>query len=120
MSTPLLVRIVIDPTVASLGYGIEYSYSIMERARFGALQGDRMLAMPTIANVGHEVWSKKESFISEEEQPGWGCQEERSIGWEAATAGALLQAGMDILVMRNPKAVGLVKKLIYDMMLDNS
>jgi acetyl-CoA decarbonylase/synthase complex subunit delta len=120
MSTPLLDRIVIDPTVASLGYGIEYSYSILERARFGALQGDRMLAMPTIANVGHEVWSKKESFISEEEQPGWGCQEERSIGWEAATAGALLQAGMDILVMRNPKAVGLVKKLIDDMMQDNS
>jgi acetyl-CoA decarbonylase/synthase complex subunit delta len=79
-----------------------------------------MLAMPTIANVGHEVWSKKESFISEEEQPGWGCQEERSIGWEAATAGALLQAGMDILVMRNPKAVGLVKKLIDDMMQDNN
>jgi len=120
MSTPLLDRIVIDPTVAALGYGLEYSYSIMERARFGALQGDRMLAMPTIANVGHEVWSKKETNISEEEQPGWGDQAERSLTWEVTTAAALLQAGMDILVMRHPGAVKLIKKQIDELMQDNS
>jgi acetyl-CoA decarbonylase/synthase complex subunit delta len=120
MSTPLLDRIVIDPTVAALGYGLEYSYSIMERARFGALQGDRMLAMPTIANVGHEVWSKKEANISEEEQPGWGDQAERSLTWEVTTAAALLQAGMDILVMRHPGAVKLIKKQIDELMQDNS
>ncbi|HAA33944.1 MAG TPA: CO dehydrogenase/acetyl-CoA synthase subunit delta [Firmicutes bacterium] len=120
MSTPLLDRIIIDPTVAALGYGLEYSYSIMERARFGALQGDRMLAMPTIANVGHEVWSKKEANISVEEQPGWGEQAERSLTWEATTASALLQAGMDILVMRHPEAVQLIKKQIDELMQDNS
>jgi acetyl-CoA decarbonylase/synthase complex subunit delta len=120
MSTPLLERIIIDPTVAALGYGLEYSYSIMERARFGALQGDRMLAMPTIANVGHEVWSKKEANISAEEQPGWGDQAERSLTWEATTAAALLQAGMDILVMRHPEAVQLIKKQIDELMQDNS
>lgn len=120
LSTPLLDRIVIDPTIASLGYGIEYSYSIMERARFGALNGDRMLAMPMIGNVGHEVWSKKEAFIPEEEEPGWGDQVERSIAWEATTAMALLQAGMDILVMRHPEAVALIKKHIDDLMQDNS
>jgi acetyl-CoA decarbonylase/synthase complex subunit delta len=120
MSTPLLDRIIIDPTVAALGYGLEYSYSIMERARFGALQGDRMLAMPTIANVGHEVWSKKEANISAEEQPGWGDQAERSLTWETTTASALLQAGMDILVMRHPEAVQLIKKQIDELMQDNS
>jgi len=120
MSTPLLERIIIDPTVAALGYGLEYSYSIMERARFGALQGDRMLAMPTIANVSNEVWSKKEAIISAEEQPGWGDQGERSLTWEATTAAALLQAGMDILVMRHPKAVELIKKHIDELMKDNS
>lgn len=120
MSTPLLDRIIIDPTVASLGYGLEYSYSIMERARFGALQGDRMLAMPTIANVGHEVWSKKEAFLSAEEQPGWGEQAERSITWEATTAASLLQGGMDILVMRHPEAVKLLKGQIDELMQDNS
>jgi acetyl-CoA decarbonylase/synthase complex subunit delta len=120
MSTPLLERIIIDPTVAALGYGLEYSYSIMERARFGALQGDRMLAMPTIANVSNEVWSKKEAIISAEEQPDWGDQAERSLTWEATTAAALLQAGMDILVMRHPKAVELIKRHIDELMKDNS
>ncbi len=119
MSTPLLERIVIDPTIAALGYGIEYSYSIMERARFGALNGDRMLAMPMIGNVALEVWSKKEAFL-EEGEPTWGDQAERSLAWEAATSMALLQAGMDILVMRNPESVKIVKKHIDDLMQDNS
>lgn len=120
MSTPLLDRIIIDTTIAALGYGIEYGYSIMERARFGALQGDKMLAMPMIGNVGHEVWSKKEANISAEEEPGWGEQEERGIMWEATTAMALLQAGMDILVMRHPRAVEIVKNNIEDLMKGNS
>ena len=120
LSTPLLERIVIDPTIAALGYGIEYSYSIMERARFGALNGDRMLVMPMIGNVGHEVWSKKETFIPADEEPSWGDQAERSLTWEAVTAMALLQAGMDILVMRHPQAVKLVKNNIEELMQDNS
>ena len=120
MSTPLLDRIVIDPTVASLGYGIEYSYSIMERARYGALNGDRMLAMPMIGNVGNEVWTKKEANISASEQPSWGEQAERSMAWEATTAMALVQAGIDILVMRHPRAVELVRKAVDDLMQDNS
>ncbi|MGI5875645.1 MAG: CO dehydrogenase/acetyl-CoA synthase subunit delta [Dethiobacteria bacterium] len=118
LSTPLLDRIVIDPTIAALGYGLEYAYSIMERARFGALNGDRMLAMPLIGDVGHEVWSKKEAVITDE--PSWGEQAERSLAWEATTAMALLQGGVDIVVMRNPGAVALVKKNIDDLMQDNN
>lgn len=120
MSAPLLGRIVMDPTIASLGYGLEYSYSIMERARLGALNGDKMLAMPMIGNVGHEVWNKKETSISVSEEPGWGEQAERSMAWEAVTAMALLHSGMDILVMRHPGAVRLIKKSIDDLMKDNS
>ncbi len=118
LSTPLLDRIIIDPTIAALGYGLEYAYSIMERARFGALNGDRMLAMPLIGDVGHEVWSKKEAVITDE--PSWGEQAERSLAWEATTAMALLQGGVDIVVMRNPGAVALVKKNIDDLMQDNN
>ena len=29
-----------DPTTGALGYGIEYGYSVMERLRLAALQGD--------------------------------------------------------------------------------
>jgi len=120
MSSSLFERIVIDPTVAALGYGLEYSYSIMERIRFGALSGDRILAMPMIGNVGNEVWSKKEATGSADEYPGWGEQPERSLAWEAVTATALLQAGMDILVMRHPHAAALVKQSIDELMRDHN
>jgi len=120
MSTAMAGRIVIDPTIAALGYGIEYTYSIMERARIGALQGDKMLAMPMIGNIGHEVWRTKEANTSTEEAPGWGEQEERAILWEATTAMAYLQAGMDILVMRHPRAAALIRKNIDELMQDNS
>lgn len=115
MNMPL-DRMVIDPTTSSLGYGIEYGYSIMERGRMGALQGDKMLAMPLICSVGFEVWRAKEAWASEEDFPGWGKQEERGPMWEAVTAGALMQAGADIICMRHPKAVQLVKKNIADLM----
>ncbi|MBS4008966.1 MAG: acetyl-CoA decarbonylase/synthase complex subunit delta [Clostridium sp.] len=109
-------RIVIDPTIAAVGYGLEYGYSIMERARNGALQGDSMLAMPMIGNVGYEVWKIKEANSSIEDFPGWGQQETRGILWETTTATALLQGGMNILVMRHPKAAALVKENIAELM----
>lgn len=112
--------IVIDPTISGLGYGIEYSYSIMERARLGALQGDKMLGLPIIATVGYEAWRAKEANASEELFPGWGAQEERAILWEATTSMAYLQGGADILVMRHPRAISLTQKNISQLMEDNS
>jgi acetyl-CoA decarbonylase/synthase, CODH/ACS complex subunit delta len=120
MSTAMASRIIIDPTIAALGYGIEYSYSIMERARNGALQGDKMLAMPMIGNVGLEAWRTKEANTSTEAEPGWGEQEERGLLWEATTAMAYLQSGIDIMVMRHPDALKVIKVNIDDLMKDNS
>lgn len=115
MNMPL-DRIVIDPMVAGLGYGIEYAYSIMERARMGSLQGDKMLAMPMIANTGFEAWRAKEAWASEEDFPGWGKQSGRGPLWEAMTAGALMQGGADIIISRHPLAVKAVKKNIAQLM----
>jgi acetyl-CoA decarbonylase/synthase complex subunit delta len=109
-------RIVIDPTIAALGYGVEYGFSIMERARYGALQGDKMLAMPMIGNVGFEVWRTKEANAPATDYPGWGEQEPRGILWETTTATSLLQAGMDIVIMRHPKAAALIKQSIDELM----
>ena len=120
MSTAMASRIVIDPTIAALGYGIEYSYSIMERARNGALQGDRMLGMPMIGNVGLEVWRTKEANTPAADEPGWGEQEERGVLWEATTAMAYLQSGMDLLVMRHPQALKAIRGNLDDLMQDNS
>ena len=120
MSTALVSRIVIDPTIASLGYGIEYSYSIMERARNASLQDDKMLAMPMIGNIGAEAWRAKEASIPMEDEPAWGAQEERGIMWESITTMAYLQSGMNILVVRHPRSVELVKGQIDELMKDNS
>jgi len=115
-----LDKIIIDPSIGGLGYGIEYAYSIQERGRLGTLQGDKMLAMPVLGTVGFEAWKAKEANVGVDEFPGWGEQAERGVLWEAVTASALLQAGIDILVMRHPEAVKLVKKNIEDLMVPNS
>jgi len=108
-------RIVIDPSIGGLGYGIEYAFSIMERLRLGALQGDRMLAMPVLCTVGQETWRHKEAAAPEAEYPEWGAEAERGVMWEAMAAAALLQAGAHILLMRHPRAATLTKALIDEL-----
>jgi acetyl-CoA decarbonylase/synthase complex subunit delta len=107
-----LDKIVINPTIGALGYGLEYAYSIMERARLSALSGDKMMAMPFICLVGQETWRAKEARASEKEFPLFGPEKERGIIWETLTATALIQAGGDLLVMRHPQAVEEVNKYI--------
>ncbi|HOW42188.1 MAG TPA: acetyl-CoA decarbonylase/synthase complex subunit delta [Candidatus Omnitrophota bacterium] len=105
-------RLVINPTIGPLGYGLEYAYSIMERCRLAALAGDTMVAMPFICFVGQESWKIKEARASIREFPQWGPEKERGIIWEAMTAAALIQAGADILVMRHPVAAQKVREYI--------
>ena len=110
-----LERIVINPTIGALGYGLEYAYSIMERARLAALSGDKAVASPFICTVGQEAWRAKEARVSENEFPAWGAQAERGIIWETVTAAALIQAGADILVMRHPQAVENIHRYIKEL-----
>lgn len=109
-------RIVINPTIGGLGYGIEYAYSIMERARLAALNGDAMLSMPFICFVGQEAWRAKEAKADTREHPEWGDAKDRGPLWEAQTAVAVLLAGADILIMRHPRAIESVKKYINTLM----
>ena len=109
-------KIVINPTIGALGYGMEYAYSIMERARLAALAGDAMLAMPFICFVGYESWRAKEAKTVEAEHPEWGPEHERGVMWEAATATSMLLCGADILIMRHPQAIKVVKQTIDKLM----
>ena len=109
-------RILVDPTTGALGYGLEYTYSVMERLRIAALQGDSMTAMPMIVTPGREAWRFKEAKTAEGVPAEWGDLEERGIAWEALTAISLLHAGADVLVMRHPRAVVLVKSAIDKLM----
>jgi acetyl-CoA decarbonylase/synthase complex subunit delta len=110
-------NIVIDPTIGALGYGMEYAYSIMERARLACLNGDKMLSQPFICFVGFESWRAKEAKAPEKEHPEWGDENERGIIWEATTAVGMLNAGANILVMRHPVAIKETQKYIDQMFL---
>lgn len=105
-------QIVMHPGTASLGYGLEYEYSIMERIRLAGLQGDRMLSQPVITIVGEETWKAKEARLPESAMPEWGSAAGRGPAWEAATAAAFLQAGTDIVVLVHPEAVAVTKRTI--------
>jgi acetyl-CoA decarbonylase/synthase complex subunit delta len=109
-----LSDIVIYPTTASLGYGMEYVYSILERGRLAALAGDRLMAQPVILDIGYEAWRSKEARSGDEVAEFWGPADERGPAWEAVTATDLLQGGADLLVLRHPKTLQLVRKAICD------
>jgi acetyl-CoA decarbonylase/synthase complex subunit delta len=109
-------RMLIDPTTGGLGYGLEYSYSVMERDRMAALtQEDVKLQYPLVCNMAHEVWKTKETKVKKEDNPKLGDEKKRSILMEAVTAMSLLVAGADILIMRHPDAITLVRDMIKEL-----
>lgn len=109
-------RLITDPMCSALGYGLEYTYSVMERIRLAALtQNDVTMQPPMLGDVGMYVWKVKESQAPESDLPEWGATEERGIAWEAQTAASLLIAGTELLIMRHPRAVEAVEKLIEEL-----
>jgi acetyl-CoA decarbonylase/synthase complex subunit delta len=96
-------RIVIDPLSSALGYGMEYSFSLIERVKqIGIITKDSMTMMPIIANLGGECWKTKQA--KENKKQG--------LLWEGMTAMSLLLAGANILVLRHPETLELIKETI--------
>ncbi len=107
-----LDRVLMDPTTAALGYGVEYGYSAMERLRLAAFQGDAMTQQPMLVTPGEEAWRMKEAKVGEDVPEAWGDWEERGITWETLTATTLIQSGADIVVLRHPESVRRIKEMI--------
>jgi acetyl-CoA decarbonylase/synthase complex subunit delta len=106
-------KIIIDPTTGGLGYGLEYSYSVMERIRMAALtQEDDKLQIPMINNIGNEIWKCKEVGQSIDDAPTIGDPERRGILMESVAAVTYLLAGGDVLILRHPESVRLVRSCI--------
>lgn len=105
-------RIITDPTTGSLGYGIEYGYSVMERLRLAALQGDGMTQQPMLVTPGEEAWRAKEARAAEGVPATWGDWMTRAVNWETMTAGALIESGADVVVLRHPETVRRIKLMI--------
>lgn len=96
-------RVIIDPLSAAVGYGMEYSFSIMERMKqIGVIHRDQMMQMPIIANLGIECWKTKEA------------KEDRDQGiiWEGITALSLALAGANILVLEHPETLRFIKEML--------
>jgi acetyl-CoA decarbonylase/synthase complex subunit delta len=111
-----LERVLMNPTTGAVGYGLEYTYSVMERLRLAALMGDTMTQQPMICTVGEESWRQKESRVADGVPGAWGDYEERALVWELVTATSLLHAGADILVLRHPANIGHMRQTIADLM----
>ena len=109
-------RIIMDPTTGALGYGIEYGFSVMERLRMAALQGDAMTQSPMIVTPGFECWKTKEAKVGTGVPESWGDWKERAINWETLTAMSLIEAGAAILVLRHPESMKRVKAAIDELM----
>ncbi len=96
-------KIVIDPLSAAIGYGIDYSFSIMERVKqVAVIHSDEMMKMPIVANIGRDCWKTKDA------------REDKTQGilWEALTAFTLVMAGANLVIMRHPESMSLIKKMI--------
>ena len=109
-------RIVMDPTCAAVGYGMEYGYSVMERLRLAALTGDKMTQLPMIVTVGFEAWRQKETRVGEGVPEAWGEWNERAINWETLTAAALVESAANLIVLRHPTALKRVQEMIDQLM----
>jgi acetyl-CoA decarbonylase/synthase complex subunit delta len=110
-------KIVIDPTTGGLGYGMEYSYSVMERIRMAALtQEDDKLQLPMVSNIGNETWKCKEAGQSVEDAPTLGDPERRAIMMECVAAVCYLLAGSDVVILRHPESVRIIRSYLERMM----
>ena len=108
--------IVMDIGTAAVGYGYEYAASTFDRIRLAALaQSDDDLQMPILATVSLDTYGVKESTASAEDEPAWGCREERAIGMEVATAAADLTGGADAVVLRHPETIATISKFIAEL-----
>lgn len=106
-----LDKILIDTDMGGLGYGLEYGYSIMERIKLAAFEGDKMLNMPLIAFAGEEALKAKETK-SDAYPESYGDFKQRSIMFELTTASAVIAAGANLIVLEHPDSILTLKSLI--------
>lgn len=100
-------QLVMDPTTGALGYGIEYSLSLLERIRLGALMGDTEIQMPVLS-ASSNAWGAREAWMKTEE---WGPKEFRGPLWETVTGLTMLMSGADLFMVSHPATVRVLKQI---------
>ncbi len=105
--------IVMDLTTVALGYGLEYSFSIHERARHAALMGDVELQHPTIS-ASTNAWAAREAWMQMDAK--YGSRDMRGPIWETINALTLLLAGVDVFMMMHPATIRTMRDVVADLM----
>jgi len=100
--------VVMDLTTAALGYGLDYAFTNMERARLAGLMGDVELAHPMSSGTTN-AWAAREAWLKM--APEWEPRELRGPLWEVTTALTLLLTGVDLFMMMHPAAVKTLKEV---------
>lgn len=109
-------RILIDPTCGGLGYGMEYTYSVMERLSMAALvQQDDNLQQPIITPIGEEVWKCKEAHLCSADHPTLGNETPRGVLMETSLAISMLISGAALVLLNHPESLKLVREYINAM-----
>jgi acetyl-CoA decarbonylase/synthase complex subunit delta len=106
--------LVMDPTTAALGYGLDYAFTNMERIRLSGLKGDVDLAFP-ISSGTTNAWGAREAWMVEspiEGDTSWGARELRGPLWEVVTGLTLALAGVDLFMMMHPAAVEAFREIV--------
>ncbi len=106
--------LVMDPTTAALGYGLDYAYTNMERIRIAGLKGDEDLSFP-ISSGTTNAWGAREAWMKDspiEGDTSWGPRELRGPLWEITTGLTLSLAGVDLFMMMHPAAVAVMKEFM--------
>jgi acetyl-CoA decarbonylase/synthase complex subunit delta len=104
--------IIMDLTTAALGYGLDYAFTNMERARLAGLMGDTELAHPMSSGTTN-AWAAREAWLKMSQE--WEPRELRGPLWELTTALTLLLAGVDLFMMMHPAAVKTLKDIIQNL-----
>ena len=102
-------QIIMDTTTAALGYGLDYAYTIMERARLAGLMGDPELQQPMSSGTTN-AWAAREAWQTMD--PQWGDKALRGPLWETITGLTLLLAGVDLFMMLHPAAVRTLRNTV--------
>ncbi len=103
--------ILMDTLWAGLGYGLEYSYSVVERIRLAALMGDKILQVPIVSDCS-TAWKAREAYMDDS---SLGDPEMRAPFWEATTSLSAINAGADLIILRHPHTVELVRKSVAEL-----
>lgn len=103
-----LDQIIMDPTSAALGYGLEYSFSVMERIRMAGLMGDKELQCPQASGTANS-WGAREAWKRDDYL---GPRQYRGPLWETTGALAYLLAGIDLFIMVHPGAARTIEDIV--------